>query len=419
MATAATAAPAAAAPAPAPSAPAPSTSATAGGSQPTPGTATQDAAPARKPLAPIKAKPAKAPSLPGVFPDGDPFPAPPGGETSDAGSAQTGPVPARGPDGRFVAGAPPAAPAGEHAPERQPAEAKPTPFEFAGEKFASKAEAEQNLKSLRGQFKPLQALARSIGGIDKVVGHVVAAAESARSWKARADQLEAELSAARSGAQPAAAQSQTQDATQAEPVKGVDWELYAEVKRLATEAGEPWKAEQWLHEQTEKVIDARLQRKLDERFAPLDQQQEQAAVVAQTETLFESMAGYANADGSPAFPELADPQAAYEIGRLWRKLGLPAESALTPQGAMAAVGLYRLARGTSQAKPAVGATPPPSPTPPPPAQLTDAQGAAALADGKPVVVSAPSNGQSAEAARILAGLRQASVGSRAQLGFDA
>lgn len=403
-ATAVPAAPSPSAPA-APAQPAPDAGASAAAAQPD-----KPSAPAaRKPLAPIR-------TLPGVFPDGDPFPSPPPDRPPDGDATS---APQRGPDGRFVAATSSAAPSGEHT--LKPAEATPpapvSKFKFAGEEFESQEAAEQNFKTLRGQYKPLQALARSLGGVDKVVPQFTQAAESARAWKAEHDRVKAELDTIRSGGkQPAAAAAPAPDAAE-QP--DVDWELYAEVKKLATESGEPWKAEQWLIAQVREADQTRYQKMLDERLAPLDAQQEQQAVATRTETLFTSLAGYTNADGSPAFPELSDEKAAFEIGRLWASLGLPRESALTPQGAMAAIGLYRLAKGGSQAKQAPAA--PPAAAPAAPAVPTDAESAAGLTDGRPTVASVPGNGSapSAEAARILAGLRQANKGTRAALGFDA
>lgn len=364
-------------------------------------------APARKPLAPIR-------TLPGVYPDGDPFPSPPPGESAGAEGAQR----ERGPDGRFVAASSTATDGGHTRQGTEERQEPPTPskYKFAGEDFDSQAAAEQSFKTLRGQFKPVQQLARSLGGIDKVVPRFAEAAESARGWKAAHDALKAELDSLRAG-QPAKA---TQPEAPAADKSDVDWELYAEVKKLANESGEPWKAEQWLIEQVRKADEARYKRMLDERMAPLDQQQEQQATVERTETLFTSMAGMVDAAGKPAFPELGDETAAYEVGRLWAQLGLPKEAALTPQGAMAAIGLYRLARGgTSQAGTAPETTP--TVTPPPQPSPNDTVSAAGIEGGRPspMVNGAGNGGVSGEAARILAGLRQVSKGNRSALGFDA
>jgi hypothetical protein len=421
----------------APAAPSPSAPASA---QPAPGTGNAEAAPdtvtipAAPDSTPRLARPLRPiPSLPGVFPDDDPFPV--GASKSAAATDPANPsspgattTAARGPDGRFVAGASPAATdGGEPALEvgtqdQQPATPK---FKFGGEEFDSREAAEQNFKSLRGQYRPLQALARSLGGIDKIQTTFQQAAESARGWKAEAERLSAELQQARAG-QPAASPSSSStttavpDATDAKPAD-VDWELYAEIKKLANESGEPWKAEQWLINEVRKADRAHYESILDERFAPIAEAEQQAAVVSQTETLFSNLAEYVNADGSVAYPELHDEAASYAIGRMWASLGLPPEAALTPQGAIAAIAIYRMAKGAggSQAGSVADAQPM---TLTPPTAPTDAHAAAALGgDGRNMDMRIPdgmAGSASAEAARVLAGLRQANRGNRAVLGFE-
>jgi hypothetical protein len=83
---------------------------------------------------------------------------------------------------------------------------------------------------------------------------------------------------------------------------------------------------------------------------------------------------FQTADGRQAFPETSDPQALHEIGQVWHDANLPPDYALTPQGFMAAVGLWRMAKGF-----AGGPAPVLPPTAQPPAQL--GAGAAALAEG--------------------------------------
>jgi hypothetical protein len=342
-----------------------------------------------------------------VFPDEDPFPAP------AAPAAKR----AKGPDGRFVASPSSAtndAPVGEHSleTESQPAE----PFEFAGEKYPSREAAEQNVKSLRGQYKPILAIAKQVGGVEKIPTVLTEATASARAWKAEADRLRAELSG-RQPAAPAPVAPTKVAPPVAEAQADVDWELYAEVKKLATERNEPWKAEQWLITQVRKLDQERTQKLLDERDAPIKAQRAQDAVAAQTETLFASLADYTHEDGSPAFPELSDEAAAFEVGRMWASLGLPPQHALTPQGAIAAIALYRMSRPKeSQAR--VAPTPPPPAAPPQPP--TDAHGAAGLDDGQQWTMSVGGDGTpSAEAQRIKAALRSANSPNRAMLGFDA
>lgn len=372
----------------------------------------------RKPIRPI-------PSLPGVIPDAD-FPS--FGLPSDA-SPSSGKAAVRGPDGRFLPGSAPAQDGeGDHTLEAgQDAPPAPTTkFKFGGIEFDSQEAAEQNFRSLRGEFKPLSQLAKSLGGMTEIAPTLQRAADSARAWKAHADSLTAELQAYRQGGQPAQQQQEVeQDVPTAGPGAevGVDWALYAEIKKLAADSGEPWKAEQWLISETSKAERARFEQMLNDRLAPLDRERQQAGVVSQTEALFGQMAEYSYADGSPAFPELHDETAAYEIGKLWASLGLPREAAMTPQGAAAAIALYRMRlNGKSlpvPAQPTAGipaGSLPQAPAPSP----SDAAAAAAVADGRTSQFELPgAGGPSAEAARILAGLRSANAGNRSVLGFDA
>lgn len=390
---------------------APSLSALAAEAQPTPGTATDITAPAATQQNLVRsAKP--IPDLPGVFSDDDPFPAPPS-KPATPGTAQ------RGPDGRFLATgtSPVSAGPGEHALEAatQPDPAKPatTKFKFAGEEFDSSEAAEQNFKSLRGQFRPVQALARSLGGIDKIVPQFTGAAESARGWHAKAQELEAELATYRNGSAPASTEAAQPDA----PAEGIDWGMYAEIEKLADAQGEPWKARQWLSEEQDKIVQARVQRILDERLAPLADAEKHQAVIDQTTNLFDNLAGYTNSDGSISFPELHDEAASYEVGKIWASLGFDPK---LPQGAIAAIAIYRMSKANtsrSQAGPLAAAPQPAALIPAPP---TDARAAADLGDGRVRELRAPDAGSpSADAARILSGLRQANSGSRALLGFDA
>jgi len=353
---------------------------------------------AARPIRPIP--PAKVKQvLPGVEPDAE-----------DVRATEATDFP-RGPDGRFVPKA-----EGEPAIPPKPGELEPPKrFKFAGEEFDTQEAAEQNFKSLRGQFKPL------VERMTAAESHLTKAAESARGWKAEFDRVSAELEALKQGrpqSQPADHQQPTEE-QQAE--EGIDWELYAEIHRLATEKGEPWKAEQWLVNQQQKLFEQRIARLADEVTAPQREVQLREQIGQQTEALFTTLADYVNADGSPAYPELSDPQAAYQIGRFWTSLGLPREAAFTPQGAVAAIALYRMAQAQgSQGSPAPTPAPPapPSAPAPPSPQALAAAAAAGLDGGRPSAV--PRNGEgnlSPEAARIVAGLKQATL-TRPGLGFE-
>jgi len=356
----------------------------------------RDAEAGRRPIKPIPPKAKAGPKgLPGV-------------DLMEEGEGDTAvPGPPRGPDGRFI----PADAAAETPPP--PGEEPPPPkFKFGGEEFENQEKAEQNFKSLRGQFKPL------VERVTRAEGELSRAAESARGWHARAQELEAELEAYRQGKPPQSQPAESDQPAEKE-AEGIDWDLYAEIHRLATERGETWKAEQWLAKEQQKLIDARLAAIRDEATLPQREAQIRAEIGQQTEALFTSLADYVNHDGSPAYPELSDPQAAYQIGRFWTSLGLPPEAALTPQGAIAAIALYRMAagsQGTAQSTPAPA--PAPAPPPPPPTPPAHAAAAAGLVGGRPSVVPRSGEGNvSPEAARIIAGLKQATL-VRPGLGFE-
>lgn len=409
----------------APAAPAPSSGAPvaadagADAAQPTPGGEAEAVPSAPEPDRVERlAKPIKPiPPLPGVFPDDDPFPAS-APQQADSPSSSSGERP-RGPDGRFVA-SPPTPVAGEPASEQRETAPQPEKFSIAGEEFESREAFEQNFKSMRGSFKPLMGIAKHLGGVDKIVPHLTQAAESARAWKAEADRLKAELDGraaqpATTGAAKPQAASTAPDAAPATEADSVDWELYAEVKKLANQSGEPWKAEQWLIEQVRKGERARVEKLLDEKFAPITEAQAKLQQSKKAVALFADLANYTLDDGSPAFPELSDENAAREIGSLWVQMGLPPEAALTPQGALAAIATYRM-RSRSQARPA--SAPAPASALPPPPGPADTHAAADLSDGKPMPMSAGDGTTSPEAARIIAGLRAVNQGSRTHLGFE-
>jgi len=302
-----------------------------------------DAAAAAKPIV-LKPIPPKTPKLPGVMDDG---PEPATQREADPRARDAG--------GRFVK-------TGEGEPVQKPQpkavevtdgipdlpDAKPK-FKFAGKEFADQAAAERAYKS---QLERLQPTQRKVAELDS---HLVKAAESARGWYAEAQRLQAELAQLRANPQPVA------QPEAAPETKGIDWQLYAEISRVATEAGEPWKAQQWLQEQVDAQRKADFEQWRESFETPFREREaaeaEQAQLAQTADTLVESMAAHTNPDGSPAFPEFRDGNTAREVGQLWQSLGLDPRLALTPGGAVAAVALYRMAEGmdaTTDATPCCG-----------------------------------------------------------------
>jgi len=354
-------------------------------------------------LAPIKT--ARV-TIPGVMSedDSDFFETPPPPKVKTKVARADGDIAPRGADGKFAkADGTPADTEVPEAPEAEGDAPKPSKFKFAGEEFDSEDAAAQNFKSLRGQFKPLQERANHA---EIQLGK---AAESARGWKAAHDALLAE----RGKPSPQADSAETSSPAE----QGIDWGLYAEIKRVATEAGEPWKAEQWLQTKSEELIQSRIDAKLDEALKPSREREAQEALGAQTEELFGNLAEYVNTDGSPAFPELQDESSAYEVGKLWNSMSMPREYILTPQGAFAAVAMYRAIRG-AQGRQAAAPEAIEAPSGPRAEQLA-AQAANIVggrADSKPLDESDQSD--SAASVRIKQALRKTNL-YRPSYGFEA
>lgn len=348
----------------------------------------------------IKPIPPSRPRLPGVLEDGP----------EDASTPEAVEARARDAAGRFTKTSD-GTPIVERGAEGEPKipdlpEAKPK-FKFAGREFATQAEAEHYVRSMEGRYKPIQEAATRDGA------QLVKAAESARGWHSEAQRLAArvaELEAGGGNPTPAAESAPT----------GIDWGLYAEIAKVAAEAGEPWKAQQWLQEQTDtlrtrdaETLRQEIARLRDEAIeGPQREAAERAQLVQTADALVNSMAAHENPDGSPAFPEFRDGEQAREIGKLWQSLGLDSQIALTPGGAVAAVGLYRLAKSMNAA-----------PTAPPQTlvALPDpaAEAAAGLDGGRPLMPAA--SGRSSldpSVARLVAGLKSREL-FKPGLGFDA
>jgi hypothetical protein len=367
-----------------------------------------------------KLKPKKA--LPGVMDEG------PIEATKREPDAPTEGRP-RDEKGRFVAAAPPD---GTPAPEPGETPATPEPpvdpeaskgvFKFAGKEYASQAEAEQRHKSLEGQFKPL-------------IEDRNTAAYSANAWKhahdnvaAENQQLRAELEALKAAPQSQPAAESPKDAP-----SEIDWALYAEIRKEAERRGEPWQADQWLQKQQAAIWEAKEAALREELTAPVRAAEARKQLYQQTDQLFSALAEYTNEDGSPAYPELRDPEQAYTVGRFWTALGqnLPKNLqdawkhiATTQMGALASIGLFRLANGSPAAaapEPAPAPSDPQAPTPPAAPQAPDAAAlaAASLDGGQPSPMPSPSSTPGdPRAAALVAGLKKTEL-TRKGLGFSA
>ena len=308
-----------------------------------------------------KIKPIKPrPPLPGV--DDAPPPMPP--------NMPPGLVP-RGPDRKFVKpGAAPAKPTDPSAPADPNATPQPK-FKFGDVEFESEEKAIQNFKTLRGMHKTM---VEKVATLERTSGD---ATNSAWGWKAEHDRVLAELTALKQGRVPAATPQPTGSASEPAAAEGIDWALFKDIREQAIAAGEPHLADVWLAQENAKQIQAAVQKIVNEKFQPVEQQQQFAQAAAMTEQLVNEVASLVYADGTPAYPELKTPATLVAIGKHWVEQGGDPRSVLTKAGLRAAVNLYRETYG----KPSVPAsTSPAAPTTHAPAATPSGPTAAQLAD---------------------------------------
>jgi hypothetical protein len=209
-------------------------------------------------------------------------------------------------------------PPGEKVEEATPE--PPKKFKFGDKEYESQEQAEQSFKSLQGMFKPMQ---ERLTSAEKLAQQN---AESARLWRARAQELE-------SGTQPPTPQRPVPPAAQSQAkapqeeleaaLANVNGELF---ESLAREHGLPLAGRYLAAQVLATVHDQMLPRLRDEIMAqinpelePLKQDRGFQQATQHVAGLIETVGQYKNQDGSDAFPELHDPQKVYEIGDLWRR----------------------------------------------------------------------------------------------------
>jgi len=227
--------------------------------------------------------------------------------------------------------------------EKKPEASK---IKFGDKEYESLEQAEQSFKSLQGMFKPMQER------LTRAEQLAEQAAESARSWRSRAMELEG--APPRPQQQQAETQKPTTQSSQMELEKvlgRVNGEMF---ESLAREHGLPLAGRYLAAQVLATVHDDMLPALRDEIMAqikpelePLKQDRGFQQATQHVAGLIETVGQYKNHDGSDAFPELSDQQAVTEIGELWVSLDMPPELALTPKGLLQAVALYRMYKGST------------------------------------------------------------------------
>lgn len=227
------------------------------------------------------------------------------------------------------------------ADKKEPAKAEETKpaFKFAGYEWESQEKAEQNYRTLRGQFKAMQTREAAAAATANQ------ATTAALAWKAEADRLQAEADQ-NSGGEGRGERGQADGGTsdqagEASPLSAIDWSLY---QTLHDDHG-PKVAAAWLYEQMLNAVDARVDGKIgskvDPVLQPIQEREQHVEEANQLITAFQQAAQLRFEDGTPAYPELADGSAAEQVGLILTQLGLPPETAGSHMGIHLAVAVYR------------------------------------------------------------------------------
>lgn len=247
--------------------------------------------------------------------------------------------------------------------DAKPAEEKPKPqkIKFADKEYESIEGIEQEFKSLRGMFKPMQDRMAEAESVAQK------AADSARAWRERAIALEQGTAPPpTSTPQPQTPPAPTSTSARAEldkALENVNGELF---EQLAREHGLPlagrYLASQVLatvHDQMLPALRKEIMDTLMPTLEPLQQDRGFQQATQHVSALIETVGQYKSQDGSVAFPELNSAETMYEVGELWRSMDMPPELALTDKGLIQAVALYRMYKGQTSTPQSVTTTPVP------------------------------------------------------------
>lgn len=267
-----------------------------------------------------------------------PTPAVPTAPGDSPAGAGAGAKPPSGPES--VAGATP-----DGQPAGLPAQAPPVPepFEFAGQRFATRQEAEEKIKQALGRYSSAQSESAKL----KVEREAIARERDqfrgiAESWDRWHREQQGKPKDPSSQQPPQAAGQGDQPW-----FNDLDFDLFQEVaeeKGLAN-------ALYGLVSEMDKHYSQRLEERLTAAIQPFQASTEEGRQFNQTMDLFGRYAHAEDALGNALYPELIDETAAADVVRVWRTL--KPELALTDDGVQYAIWKYRQTNGGSA--PAVAA----------------------------------------------------------------
>jgi hypothetical protein len=215
-------------------------------------------------------------------------------------------------------------------PDIQEQQPEAESFEFAGQRYASREAAEQEVKTALGRYRAAQSEASK---------HQQRAAEMEKAAREATQIANAWEQYAKRGQR----QENAPDTKPQEPEKpwydALDWDF---VREIAQEKGIDT-ALYWAMQQMDQHHSKLLEQKLNERLAPHEQRSQQSQMYSQTMETFNGVAYQADESGNLLFPELHDQATAEGVVRIWGTLDR--SIALTPRGVMLAVLEYRHQNG--------------------------------------------------------------------------
>ena len=202
---------------------------------------------------------------------------------------------------------------GTAAPDAAPQEGD-AGFEFAGERFKDRKDAEDRYKTVRGMIKAADARARQ-------------AMEVARQYEQHLARMQ-EMRGAQGPAEPGTAEAPKTAQRFVESIGNEGWQTY---EQLRESKGETF-ANAWLNDKFEDHVESRLQslyeqlhQELSERFPWLEEQNNQLETIKNVAELWKEFKGLADDNGNPRYPELfeRDPEklqkTVTKIGKIWKQ----------------------------------------------------------------------------------------------------
>jgi hypothetical protein len=330
--------------------------------------------------------------LPGVMgspPSSEPAPEPApaetqgggGGTAADAVAAETQPNPA------------------------EPVPAAPSKFKLGEVEFDSPEAAAHSFKTLRGMHRALER--RS----EQARLQLVEEQTRRLQLEQRLAALETQRETPQKGPNGQPAGDQPDQDAPGNP----DWTVF---QMLFEKHGLPT-AMAWLQQANNDSLESRLtnavgelERRLEDKFAPLQETYAEQLEERTGVQLFQTMANYRDQAGREAYPELKDPAAMAKIGLIAKRLKLPREYLLSPQGIHVATAVYRDALAIQAAGVGSSASTTTSQAPASPAAA-----AAAVGNGADAPVPSRAPVPQSEQERIRAEIMAAAVSTN-ELGFS-